>query len=195
MFTKNIPLWLSLMLALSYISNRQSFNHSLLKHLTASAKNMYVLCFCALWFSMMVFIIIKLSIADLSFLTFYLPFLTFLFYYFLKLFIYFFFNYPFTFIIWFSGFQWCFITFCIFLLYIWSIFQFSSLSICYKIWCLDFLFKFSFEFPDFTFIINIFSYFLCYTIFLLSLVLASFHEVLLWLNILLSVFCELFVAL
>ena len=51
-----------------YISNRQSFNHSLLKHLSATAKNMYVLSFCALWSSMMVFNIIKLFIADLSFL-------------------------------------------------------------------------------------------------------------------------------
>ena len=51
-----------------YISNRQSFNHSLLKHLSATAKNMYVLSFCALWSSMMVFNIIKLFIADHSFL-------------------------------------------------------------------------------------------------------------------------------
>ena len=31
-----------------YISSRQSFNHSLSKHLTASAKDLYVFCFCAL---------------------------------------------------------------------------------------------------------------------------------------------------
>ena len=55
--------------------------------------------------------------------------------------------------------------FCIFFLYILSIFQFNSLSICYAILCLDLLFKFSLNFPDFTSVFNIFSYFLCYMIY------------------------------
>ena len=133
MFMKNIPLWLSLILALLpplyiilivlclhctsvlcslsillkrilrllTISSPPSFNHSALH------SNLPL----ALLFFQFVYNFFNHFLND----TFYLICFS---YQLLKLFIYFFFYYPFTFIIWFSGFQQLFIIFFMFFLYI-----------------------------------------------------------------------------